>query len=345
MATQLIITPDFDKKNAKLVGSVAVGEKISLLVIGVDAADLRVRIRFADKEMARFPLNAGDAWETSGDNVMGLMELNTVELRNVFEALDDFARLPCTLIVENNGDTDNLYAVSSIQIRNWIPIAGDQVPVSVGEWKDDLADAISAMGDMQVDISALQGFQTHIHDGVSGVSFDHGHLIGSGDNTHAEIDTKLNTLHDAWNNHYGEVTAHVLAKDNPHEVTKDQINGLDNVQNTADIDKVVSSLTQIELDKKATIVALNAHLNTVTGNPHKVARADILDLENVDNTSDATKPVSQPVRDAIDFHANNTNDPHGTLTAWRNAFNLIDMPTDIDGLFTAWYKLLTALKG
>jgi hypothetical protein len=44
--------------------------------------------------------------------------------------------------------------------------------------------------------------------------------------------------------------AHVTATDNPHSVTKDQV-GLGNVDNTSDLSKPISTLTQAALDEKA----------------------------------------------------------------------------------------------
>ena len=49
------------------------------------------------------------------------------------------------------------------------------------------------------------------------------------------------------------LTAHTSNKANPHEVTKSQI-GLGNVDNTSDLNKPISTATQIELDKKVNSV-------------------------------------------------------------------------------------------
>lgn len=56
--------------------------------------------------------------------------------------------------------------------------------------------------------------------------------------------------------------------------------GLENVDNTADIDKPISNSVKLELQK---------HYNTE--NPHNITKKT-LDLENVDNTADIDKPVS-----------------------------------------------------
>lgn len=46
------------------------------------------------------------------------------------------------------------------------------------------------------------------------------------------------------------VDNHINNKSNPHEVTKEQV-GLGNVDNTSDLDKPISTVTQTALDKKA----------------------------------------------------------------------------------------------
>ena len=64
-----------------------------------------------------------------------------------------------------------------------------------------------------------------------------------------------------------ELTNHINDKNNPHNVTKEQI-GLGNVDNTSDMNKPISTATQMALDKKADI----HHSHTMT---------DITDLENL----------------------------------------------------------------
>lgn len=64
-----------------------------------------------------------------------------------------------------------------------------------------------------------------------------------------------------------ELTNHINDRNNPHNVTKEQI-GLGNVDNTSDMNKPISTATQMALDKKADI----HHSHTMT---------DITDLENL----------------------------------------------------------------
>ena len=84
------------------------------------------------------------------------------------------------------------------------------------------------------------------------------------------------------------VTNHIDANNNPHAVTKKQI-GLENVDNTADIDKPVSMATQ---------EAINMHAFD-TDNPHMVDKVHV-GLGKVNNTSDLNKPISKATQRAID---------------------------------------------
>ena len=84
-------------------------------------------------------------------------------------------------------------------------------------------------------------------------------------------------------------------------VTLADIN-LDNVDNTSDLNKPVSTAQQSAID--ATVVSIDGQTGTVT-------LADI-NLDNVNNTSDANKPVSTAQQTALDLKA---NIPEWTLTA------------------------------
>lgn len=96
-----------------------------------------------------------------------------------------------------------------------------------------------------------------------------------------------------------QITSHIANTSNPHSVTKSQV-GLGNVDNTSDANKPVSTATQ---------TALNAKENTITaGTTSQYYRGDktfqtldkaAVGLSNVDNTSDANKPVSTATQTAL----------------------------------------------
>ena len=118
------------------------------------------------------------------------------------------------------------------------------------------------------------------------------------------------------------VNAHIGNENNPHSVTKAQV-GLSNVDNTSDLAKPISTATQAALD------TINGNVTAVTdgladhiadeGNPHNVTKAQV-GLSNVDNTSDAAKPVSTATQTALNQKLDNSGDKtfDGNLTVTGN---------------------------
>ena len=91
------------------------------------------------------------------------------------------------------------------------------------------------------------------------------------------------------------ITQHKNNQNNPHNVTKAQV-GLDKVDNTADIDKPISTATKTALDTLQSDI--EAHIED-GNNPHQVT-AEQVGLGNVNNTSDENKPVSILQQQALD---------------------------------------------
>lgn len=73
--------------------------------------------------------------------------------------------------------------------------------------------------------------------------------------------------------------------------------GLENVDNTSDANKPISTATQSALNDKASTTSLNAHTSD-TNNPHAVTKTQV-GLGNVDNTSDVNKPISTATQTAL----------------------------------------------
>lgn len=129
--------------------------------------------------------------------------------------------------------------------------------------------------------------------------------------TKTETDDLINTVE-------SDLIAHATNLSNPHAVTKAQV-GLGNVDNTSDLDKVVSNATQTALNLKANqattytktevnalVTAVDSDLDTHvanTSNPHNVTKSQV-GLSNVDNTSDINKPISTATQTALDLKAN-----------------------------------------
>lgn len=77
---------------------------------------------------------------------------------------------------------------------------------------------------------------------------------------------------------------------------------LNEVDNTSDADKPISTAVQSALDAKASTTALSNHVVN-TSNPHNVTKSQV-GLSNVDNTSDANKPISTATQTALDGKQN-----------------------------------------
>ena len=143
-----------------------------------------------------------------------------------------------------------------------------------------------------------------------------------------------------------KVNSHISDTNNPHSVTKAQV-GLGNVDNTSDLNKPISTATQAALDKLKEDLegsiggsdeTLNAHIANKE-NPHQVTKAQV-GLGNVDNTSDAEKPVSTPQLDAINAakaevsktisdHISDVRNPHNVTKA-QVGLGDVDNTSDIN---------------
>jgi hypothetical protein len=175
--------------------------------------------------------------------------------------------------------------------------------------------------------------------------------LGDVDNT-SDVDKPISSAtQTALNNINNSLESHVDNKSNPHGVTKSQV-GLSNVDNTSDLSKPISTATQTALNNKADLVGGKVpieqlpessslqlgtgpddayygdkgnvayiHSQTTSGNPHHVTKSDV-GLGDVDNTSDANKPVSTAQATAIgavqtnlDDHESDTSNPHAVTKA------------------------------
>lgn len=168
--------------------------------------------------------------------------------------------------------------------------------------------------------------------------------LGNADNT-SDADKPVSTAQqEAIDGVQTNITNHINNKNNPHEVDKEDV-GLGNVNNTSDADKPISTATQAALNLKAdqtsfdlvssfvgytpqtlivsdpTQTAIDAVQNNLDdhvgdkNNPHDVDKADV-GLGNVDNTSDANKPISTATQEALDdkLDANLTSANHVLIT-------------------------------
>jgi hypothetical protein len=116
----------------------------------------------------------------------------------------------------------------------------------------------------------------------------------------------------------GVVNDHVKNTANPHSVTKSQV-GLSNVPNVSTNNQTptyteASTLAKLTSGEKLSvafgkisksITDLIAHIGN-KNNPHGVTKSQV-ELGNVDNTSDANKPISTATKAALDNKVDKTN--------------------------------------
>jgi len=176
-----------------------------------------------------------------------LTELNTEEL---ISKLGNSASvdLGAELVGFEEGETDPGFLIQfTMRVYNRRSTAGTGTPTPVddGLYSAVQIDSLLAAYYTSVQVDAkLSGYalSTHNHDGVYATAV-HSHAIGDVTGLLAELDAKASAA---------TVETHLGNTENPHAVTASQI-GLDQVNNTSDVDKPVSTAMQAALDGKADI--------------------------------------------------------------------------------------------
>lgn len=175
--TSLEITPSFFNKQVKAVGAIAVNERVAVTVVGVvdnsdpenpvipDGFMLRLTSQSGRTEYARFPLDIGDTWAVSGNDLTCTLLLNTEPLQNEFAYKCANDTIDAKLFLES-GSTDNLYADGRVLVRNWV-----QNPV------DPVAGSAQIQGQIDVIAGRLEEHQ-HNDETEGESSFPHNNLSG-----------------------------------------------------------------------------------------------------------------------------------------------------------------------
>lgn len=171
----------------------------------------------------------------------------------------------------------------------------------------------------------------------------------------ASNETAINELNTKVTNHEDTMTkaaAHIIDKKNPHEVTKAQV-GLGDVDNTSDMEKPISTLTQQALDKKLDIdsdTVKNSHAHTnkevidklsvndndeLLYNDKKIgADPTVIDSELSTTSTNAVenKAVTtkiNKVEKTITDHVANVENPHN-VTKEQIGLDKVDNTADVD---------------
>lgn len=176
-----------------------------------------------------------------------------------------------------------------------------------------LTDLNKLFGDLTYANSGSANAETVIvADGLGGVNWKQLILDGAyAADWDGDIDQapSRNALYDKFELQQGEIDSkasqtdlinHTGNMNNPHGTDKTDV-GLGNVDNTADADKPISSAQQAALDGKEPLIA-PANLSTYFrgDKTFQLLNAETVGLENVDNTADVDKIVSNPQQAALD---------------------------------------------
>lgn len=162
MNPRLTLTVDGNKVSS--VGTISVGEKIDVTIVGLDTVDipewgagdpfsgLSLRLRIVDgegRDVAVFPRAGGEEW-TVGDEIISCenMELNTVHLRDRFRGVAFSDKLQFGIILDSAKD-DAQYARGKTYIQQWAKARNDD-PTVLPNWYDlvrEIKDGLAVLDD------------------------------------------------------------------------------------------------------------------------------------------------------------------------------------------------------
>lgn len=154
--TSLTITPNAQNKKLAIAGVAAIGEPIAVVVkdfASESTVDLHLRVIFQGRVIATFPMRADDEWDTSGDDLTCVLDLNTDVARMLCRAPENC----CLFTLEDTGhadpDTRRLWAIGEHELRGWPldGVAAHPYPLSkipsliqtwgawISEWRDEVS--------------------------------------------------------------------------------------------------------------------------------------------------------------------------------------------------------------
>lgn len=146
-------------------GTVSVGEKIDVKIIGLDSISIpdydigaqfsgsSLRFRIVDNsghDLVRFPMNESDSWivdEEQGVYNATDVDLNTDKLRNLFEGVAYGDKLQFGIILDSVVDSAQ-YARGKTYIQQW-PMASIDDPKVLPDWGDVLLDLKADLGEVE----------------------------------------------------------------------------------------------------------------------------------------------------------------------------------------------------
>ena len=146
--TSITITPDVEKKTAKVSGVFSAGEHVSVTVKGFasrigSGSDLKLRVMCFQKTVAAFPLvveGASVNWTPSGGDACCELNMNTIPARKYCRGAEN----PCIIILEDSTN-HQLYCVAEYYVCGWPRNPGIDEPVDLDQYERAVQDLMTQM--------------------------------------------------------------------------------------------------------------------------------------------------------------------------------------------------------
>ncbi len=159
--TELLITPNYDKKTAKFKGTVAAGETVRVKIVNardIDIYSLRLRVmEFNGRTLAlferTFPVEEDGAeinWVNDGEHLTCNLDLNTVEMQSAVCGMCERE----LLVVLDDPENDILHFKSICAFQGWPKMKGKDAPYELGEYPDVVEDLKQRVADAEKSIAA-----------------------------------------------------------------------------------------------------------------------------------------------------------------------------------------------
>ena len=126
-----------------------------------------------------------------------------------------------------------------------------------------------------------------------------------------------------------DVNAHVADKSNPHNVTAEQL-GLENVDNTSDMNKPISTKTQEALNAKADNSTFETHSTDIGIHIQDGERENWNNKYTTEEVNDLCDQVRQQMREETSWHTNDKSNPHNVTAEQLGAEVTTNKSTVID---------------
>lgn len=137
----LTITPNLERKTAKIVGTVSAGEKVSVRLkdcASLLTPTLRVNVRFCGHLMAAFPIpETADAFVADGNDLTFTLNLCTVQMMRRFRKVPE---LDVEMVLDDTGaDVRQMYFKDFLTVLGWPQNPGHDIPVDLSGYTDKIA--------------------------------------------------------------------------------------------------------------------------------------------------------------------------------------------------------------